>query len=160
MAELSLSDNEMNSRLIDFAESLGEAFWSRGPADLNRPMQVFKAVWELESDVNNDGFEGYFINPSAASRVPLVVEALCAIGASRTADIVRRAIEVSGWSQPWRDEATWQSHVLALQPEALEALDQEFFAYPDNLTVLLYRYACAHRAEIGFPFAPDTECAP
>ncbi len=35
--------------------------------------------------------------------------------------------------------------------ERLEELNQAFFAYPDSLTAVLYRYVSKHRNEIAVP---------
>jgi hypothetical protein len=43
------------------------------------------------------------------------------------------------------------SHAEVDAEERLEALDESFFLYPENLTTLLYLYVTQHRDEVGAP---------
>ena len=55
-------ERELERRLIKLAESREVRFW-RVPYDqLTYPERVFGLIWELESEVNNGGFEQYFSN--------------------------------------------------------------------------------------------------
>ncbi|HEX3864405.1 MAG TPA: DMP19 family protein [Stellaceae bacterium] len=146
-------DEEMNRRLIDFAESADCRFWSVDFAELSPPERVFGVIWELESEVNNGGFQQYFLNSSGAC-VPEVVGALKAIAANKAAELVERAIETVGPGIQWADHEARQEKIDVLPEatlDALDKLDQAFMAYPDNLTALLYEYVCDHRQEIGAP---------
>lgn len=51
---------------------------------------VEQLVGSLEAEVNNGGFDQFFFN-SLSDRTPEIIQALELIGASRTADIVKRA---------------------------------------------------------------------
>jgi hypothetical protein len=143
----------MNRRLIQLAESSASRFWRLDYDQLSRPEQVFRAIWDLEAEVNNGGFYQYFQNSSGAL-VPNVVDALHVIGADQMADIVQHAIDVVGRDIAWNDDNARLARLGALAPEAtaeLESCDQRFFAYPDNLTTLLYRYVDEHRSDIRAP---------
>jgi len=129
---MTISDAEMSSRLIALADRLQPRWFEVPKAALSPAGQVFRSVWELEAEVNNGGFDQYFFN-SSGEGAPFVTDALRAIGAHAAADIAARAIASSG------------------DTDALEQLDQEFFAYPDDLTALLYAYASDHRGELGAP---------
>lgn len=147
-----LSDrNEMNNRLIKLAESPTSRFWRVEYDVLSTPERVFLNIWELESEVNNGGFDQYFFN-SSGRLVPNVVAALHAIGASAMAQVVQRAIEAVGQDVQWQDDTARQVYMTELSPQAtntLSDLDQAFYRYPDDLTMLLYRYVSERRAEIG-----------
>lgn len=65
------------------------------------------------------------------------------IGATATAPLIESAIKALGKDFPWHDDEARQAR--------LGALDQKFYAYPDDLMTLLYRYVAAHREEIGAP---------
>jgi hypothetical protein len=115
------------------------------------PQKVFSAIWAVEAEVNNGGFWQYFSN-SSRETAHFVEEALQRIGAPKTADICRRAI------------AAGFPNGLPIEPEKIElaahefsqetlhafgALDQEFYAYPQNLVDLLFAFVSDHPEEFG-----------
>ena len=121
------------------------------------PQKVFSSVWAVESEVNNGGFSQYFDN-SSDETASFVAEALEAIGAPRTADICRRAITCAfpGGLPPTPEEIS--SAAADISDETLgelEALDAEFYAYPHDLTDLLFAYVHAHPEEFGALPQPD-----
>jgi hypothetical protein len=124
------------------------------------PQKVFSAIWEVESEVNNGGFSQYFLNSSAES-ASFVVKALETVGAPKTADICKRAIDPAfpaGLPQSLEairsTAAFFPDEVLA----ALEPLDQEFFSYPHDLTELVFVYVSQHPEEFGPMPKPDDAC--
>jgi hypothetical protein len=146
-----------NHILIQLSTSEQTSF---GKVDFFRqsvPQKVFSAIWEIESEVNNGGFSQYFLNSSAESAC-FVVEALEVVGAPKTADICKRAIQTAfPVGLPHSVEVIRET--AALFPEevvdALEPLDQEFFSYPHNLTELLFSYVSQHPEEFGALPKPD-----
>lgn len=140
---------DRNEVLIRLSET--GRFWQVDFEDLSRPEQVFRAIWELESEVNNGGFEQYYANSSGDTALA-VVEALEAIGAREAARIVKAAHGVFPEGRPSPDATERQSALEELGPDSLarlEELDQEFFRYPDNLTALLYDYVREHAAQVA-----------
>ena len=114
---------------------------------------MFRAIWELESEVNNGGFYQYFWNSSAWT-VPGIWQALQAIGATSTAAIVNDAIAAVGRTLPWHDDEERRERLEKLPGairDELETLTQAFFRYPNDLTTLLYQYVSGHRVEISAP---------
>jgi Domain of unknown function (DUF4375) len=89
---MTIDNREMNRRLIKLSESSTGRFWRIDYDKLSTPEQVFLLIWELESEVNNDGFHQYFHNSSGA----LVVSALKTVGAEAIADIAQRALNAVG----------------------------------------------------------------
>lgn len=111
--------------------------------------RVFRVVDEIEREVNNGGFDQYFIN-SSGDHAGQAVAALEAIGAHRTADIFRKALAVFGAIPPSPDGDTRFTQVAALRDEAApvwHALEGEFYDYPDDLLTLQLGFVRAHRAE-------------
>ena len=104
------------------------------------PQKVFSSVLAVESEVNNGGFSQYFLSATAETAA-FVADALEAIGAPRTADICRRAIE-SAFPNGLPSTPEGISSLAAELSEntlaQLDALDREFFGYPHDLTELLY----------------------
>lgn len=121
------------------------------------PQKVFSAIWEVEAEVNNGGFSQYFANGSAES-ASFIVNALETIGAPQTADVCRRAIVVAFPNGlPPTVEAvcsTAEDFPEEILSE-LEPLDEEFLAYPHNLTDLLFAYVSKHPEEFGKLPKPD-----
>lgn len=104
--------------------------------------EVQRLVTELEESVMSDGFDGYFFNSS--DNPALALRALEAVGALRTAEIVRRACaRFPGGAPP--DEKFERQEVLlnVVSPDgdAFEQEDQDFFAYPDDLQALVAVYS-------------------
>ena len=146
-----------NSILVSLSESPQTKFGKQDFAQQFFPQKVFSAIWAVESEVNNGGFSQYFYN-SSAETAPFVEQALQAVGAPRTADICKRAISVAfPDGLPATDDAIvaaaadFSDAILA----ALEPLDQEFFAYPHDLTQLLFAYVSKYPDEFGPIPEPD-----
>ena|SRR6478752_2004091 len=128
----------------DFIIALSETLVSMSDAGfsgLSPQERVFVVVWELEADLNNGGFNQYFFN-SHSDHVAAVPDALRAIGAPKTAAIVERAIETFPNGAP-PDRATRQELLEEIDAEngVFEGLDEEFLAYPHDLTGLLAAFA-------------------
>jgi len=148
---------DKNNILIDLSESDKTKFGKEDFAVQSVPQQVFSSIWAIESEVNNGGFSQYFLNQSCETAA-FVAKALDTIGAPRTADICRRAIAaafpeglpptpeaISSVAANFSDEIVQQ----------LNALDNEFFQYPHNLTDLLFGYVSKHPEEFGTLPTPD-----
>src|SRR5215472_12379335 len=78
---MTIDHREMNRRLIKLSESPTSRFWRLDYKDLSAPERVFLVIWELESEVNNGGFQQYFHNSSGAL-APHAVDALKTLGAT------------------------------------------------------------------------------
>jgi len=130
-----------NRILIDFSQSPSVKFGK------SVPRKVFSSVWVVKSEVNNGGFSQYFGN-SSAETAAFVAEALDTIGAPRTAHICRRAVACafpSGLPPAPEQISDFSDETL----DELASLDDEFTAYPHDLTELLFAYVSAHPEEFG-----------
>jgi hypothetical protein len=102
----------------------------------------------LEREVNNGGFLQFFDNSSGDTSSQTVL-ALETIGADTAAGIVRRAIEAfpGGVPSADRDKREMQLNEIGEVVEDVWLdLDQEFYAYPDNLASLMRRFVQANRS--------------
>ena len=147
-----------NEILIGLSESENTRFGKEDFAVQSPSQRVFSAIWAVESEVNNGGFSQYFSNDSAES-ASFAVEALEIIAAPKTAGICKRAIATAfPAGLPQTPEAI-RSIAADFSDEILEKLeswDQDFFAYPHNLTDLLFAYVSKHPEEFGtLPKADD-----
>jgi len=101
--------------------------------------QILVAIWGLEADVNNGGFDQYYYNGSG-DQAWFAPTALKTIGAYRMASIVERANAIFGVGGPPREPDERQSALFALtdaDEDAWENLDREFYGYPDDIGALL-----------------------
>jgi hypothetical protein len=140
---------DKNAFLIGLSETYSNALGGVPFSDQPQAQKVFSAIWELESEVNNGGFHQYFLN-SDSEVIGYAPTALHAIRASSCAGIVERAIQVIAPLPPTQED---RYGVLEAQGEAaqnqLAVLDAEFYAYPDNLTELLFEHVRRHPAVFG-----------
>jgi hypothetical protein len=131
---------DKNRHLIELSESERTGFGRVEFSVQSEPQKVFSAIWQLESLVNNDSFDGYF-RFSDSNLIQYAPVALSAIGALACADIVERAIQLVSPLPP-----TQEGRHSALDAigdhgqEQLQLLDSEFYSYPDNLTDLLFEF--------------------
>lgn len=140
-----------NEILIGLSESEKTDFGKKEFALQSVPQKVFSSIWAVESEVNNGGFSQYFLN-SSAETATFVATALDTIGAPKTADICRRAVESA-----FPDGLPASANEISLAAAAfsdellteMDALDGEFLAYPHDLTALLFEYVCRHPEEFG-----------
>jgi hypothetical protein len=136
---------DRNAALIDLVES-DEAAVGRLPYEALTPAErVFVDVWGLEAEVNNGGFGQYFVN-SDGDHAGTVVAALVAIGATKAAEIVQRAVVAAfGAAGPTLDRTARRESIRTLPEGTFENLDRAFYRYPDDLTALLYEFLISHR---------------
>lgn len=140
---------DKNAFLIGLSESertdLGKVAFDQQP----EVQQVFSAIWALESEVNNGGFQQYFFNCDS-DIIAYAPTALSAIGAKSCAEIVEQAIQLMA---PLPETQGGRYAALeALDEDAqarLSALDSEFWSYPDNLTELLFAFVSRYPGTFG-----------
>jgi len=140
---------DKNAFLIGLSVRRSIALGGVAFAEQPESQQVFSAIWELESQVNNGGFDQYFRN-SDSDVIAHAPVALRAIRASACAGIVEKAIQVIAPLPPTQEG---RYRILNVQGETgqeqLAALDAKFFVCPDNLTDLLFEHVCRHPAVFG-----------
>src|SRR5437660_149650 len=122
---------DKNTYLIRLSESehtdFGQIAFDKQP----EVQQVFSAVWELESQVNNGGFDQYFRN-SDTNIIAFAPAALKKIEAKACAEIVEASIMLISPLPDSREKRGAALDALSeTQRTTLEALDSKFFAYPD-----------------------------
>jgi hypothetical protein len=93
---------DADARLVDLSERSANRFFDTPFDELTEPERVFVAVWTLEADVNNGGFDQYYAN-SSGDYAWYAPKALRSIGADNTAGIVERANAAFGSDGPAAD---------------------------------------------------------
>ena len=108
---------------------------------LERKVQVAYCLHRLEAEVNNGGFHQFFSN-STGEYVTETIQALVAIGATKTSELLKRAVSIGFPGGYPSDASEYESAVADFDDvvDHLDALDQEFFRYPDPLTDLVNKY--------------------
>ena len=103
--------------------------------------EIQELVEAVEDEVNNGGFHQFFYN-NAGDNTEETIQALEAIGATRMADIVRRAEDMFPGVMSPKDRFSRQNVLLENFPraESFQSLDDEFLAYAENLRSLVARY--------------------
>jgi Domain of unknown function (DUF4375) len=113
--------------------AIEQALQQKTPTDISPPEHVVLVVEALEREVNNGGYNQFFLNePEYAHDI---VSALTQIGCAETARITRDATEVLGLRPDWTTEQIQAASADMPEDadERLGQLDDEFFAYPDPI---------------------------
>ena len=124
---------ELSARVAEKC-AYGNDFSALSPAE-----RVFYLAQLCEEEVNNGGFDQLFFNAGCGLRE--LPEAFRAIGAPKAADICARAMAALGQAFPEDREKE-----LA---ETLQACDEAFLRYEEDLTALNAAYVRAHREDFS-----------
>ena len=113
-----------------------------GLDSLSEAEKVVASVFALDVEVNNGGFDQFFVN-SSGDLAFFVPQALRIIGAPNSATIAEKANAIFGELGPSSDSIV-RGNVLQSfgekYDEYLEALDSKFYEYPHDLYALLTQY--------------------
>lgn len=117
---------------------------------LTEPERILFVVCGVEMEVNNGGFAQYFFN-SSGNFANETVAAFQMIGASKTAEICRRANSVFGEEVPvdWNEREEALNQLPDEVDEILENCDNDFFEYEEDIRALLYEYVLKHKSEFS-----------
>ena len=110
-------------------------------ARLKPGVRVAYCLHRLEAEVNNGGFHQFFSN-STGEYVRETIQALADIGASKTCNLLKRAVAIGFPSGYPSDASEYESAVADFDDVAddLDRLDQQFFEYAEPLTDLVNGY--------------------
>ena len=125
-------------------------FIESGASVLSPMERLLVAIWGLEADVNNGGFDQYYFNSYGdfAAETPSLLRA---IGADQAAALVEQANAAFGIAGPPRDRDKRQRVLEGIADgaaEAWDALDNQFFKYPDDIASLLRAYVERNRGAV------------
>jgi uncharacterized protein with NAD-binding domain and iron-sulfur cluster len=139
-------DNEVQM-IITLSERMTAKIQQRGYDSLTEAEKTFNAVYWLEAEINNGGFDQYFLN-NAGDYAQETVTALQRIGAQHTSQILLAAMRLFPGGAPSQDHYKRQEQLLSLGAQdqaAMQGLDQEFYAYTDPIGPLLIEYVRQHK---------------
>jgi len=98
----------------------------------------------LEREVNNGGYSQFFFNDSGTYCYE-ILDSLCEIGATRTAEIHRKALEAFGDKNPKSCEE--RQSTLDDIDNVLSECDREFYQYQDDLNELNYQFVLKNKTQ-------------
>jgi Domain of unknown function (DUF4375) len=138
-----LESNNINASIIELDNFIGDACnYGDEMSQLTEPQKLFYLNQNLEREVNNGGFNQYFLNSSGDFAHETVLS-LKTIGADITAQILQTAIDQ--FPEKYVPKNKDEREILLEKIEGLankvwEELDQQFFEYKDNLNSLNIEY--------------------
>lgn len=139
--------HEINGRTVaDFYLDLcGICDYGQRPELLNAYQRTIFVTQELENEVNNGGFYQFFDNSSGQFSEE-VVEAFLQIGATKTADICKKAVDAFGQALPtdWEERRSLLDRIGDRAESILEECDNAFFEYEEDLDALNAAYISEH----------------
>jgi hypothetical protein len=120
-----------------------------------QPQRYVLVVEDFEAEINNGGFDQYFVN-SAGNHAMTCVKALEEIGADDALDLLKQAIAVFPEGKVPADreerfallEKIWEKQESEEAPGAWEHLDNRYYEIGIDLGSLMMKYVRAHADEI------------
>lgn len=148
--EALLSSDDTNGSIIELDDFIGELCSYGDDMDkLTEPQKQFYYNQCLEREINNGGFNQYFIN-SSGDFAHQTIQSLRAVGATATADILQKAIDqfpdkIVPQDRDKRIELV--EHIEETANEVWEELEQKFFEYADDLITLNLNFIELNKAD-------------
>ena len=139
----------MDSIVTAFEEAIQAKDAEKGSESLTEAERVVLAVEVLEREVNNGGYDQYFVN-TPGEDVEIVLESLSKIACPVTAALTKRAIEALGplpvINSDTLDEA--MSKEDEDRDEKLAEIDTEFLGTGERIDLKLFDYIKKNKASI------------
>lgn len=141
---------DVNERIMALSEHVAEKCqFGIKMEKLSPPERVFFITQNVEIEVNNGGFSQFFYN-SSGDFVGEMVGAFQEIGAEKTAVICQRALDAIGQPLP-QNRAERIELIEAIETdalmEALNACDDAFYEYQEDLNALNDAYVQKNKAD-------------
>lgn len=147
--ETLLSSANINGSIIELDNFIGDLCSYGDEMDkLTEPQKQFYFNQCLEREINNGGFNQYFIN-SSGDFTHQTIQSLLAIGATTTADILQKAINQfpnKKVPQVKDERIELVEQIEETANEVWEELDGKFFEYADDLNTLNLNFVRQNKA--------------
>jgi len=138
-----------DSLVLAFEEGINQKAEREGAQSLTTEERIVLAVEALEREVNNGGYDQFFVN-SSREFAPIIVGALQRIGCKKTANITQQAIEALGISD-LRSDAI--EAVICTRDEKraakLSRCDDSYYKSTEPIAERLFAFIKANRASMG-----------
>jgi hypothetical protein len=137
-----------DSLVLAFEQAMDQKASRFGIDKLTAEERVILAVEALEREVNNGGYDQFFVN-SSREYASIIVDALRRIGCPKTAEITQKALRLVQ-NTPITNEETedGMSEENDQRAEALGKCDSLYFERPENIEESLFAFIKANRAKI------------
>lgn len=132
----------MASQYPDNFDDVLKKYDTVGYGKLNDREKSIYTIWWLEGEVNNGGFHQFFWN-SAGDNTKDTLNFLTIIGATHTANLLRQASAIAFHGDAPSDRRRRQQLLdknEAEKMEKLNALDDDFYQYHDDVTGLVNKH--------------------
>ncbi len=137
-----------DSLVLVFEQALDQKAAREGLENLSHEERAVLAVEALEREVNNGGYEQFFLN-SSREFAPIIVEALGRIGCPRAAAITQKALDALRCSALTGAEI---ERAIVEESEsrdqALFVCDNQYFARSENIEDRLLAFIKANKDKI------------
>jgi hypothetical protein len=141
--------HRIDSLVLAIESALQTKAEARGPQSLSQEERTVLAIEALEREVNNGGYEQFFLNSSNEYAAD-VVSALEAIGCPKNAAIARRAITALGLAgppTPARLEEALENGGDELS-DTLRSFNDDYYSCDEPIADRLFEFVRAHRQQI------------
>ena len=146
--DISSTTDDTNNYVVDMCTAIcDKCQYGEAMENLNEFERVFYVAQLLEMEVNNGGFSQFFYNSSGDFSGELV-HVFTEIGAMKTAEICKKALEAFGREIPMnRDEREEMLDEMESEEidEILSECDDAFYEYEDDLNALNYAYIMKYK---------------
>jgi len=142
-----------DSLVLALEEALGQKASRVGTALLTTEERIVLAVEGLEREVNNGGYEQFFLNESAefAGEIATALETIGCPSYAATAQRALAALGISGQPSPAAIEAAMEAGGASLE-ERLRECDDAFFAVDgEDIAESLLEFVRTHAENITVP---------
>lgn len=136
-----------DSIVLAFEQAMSQKAARIGEENLTTEERIILAIEALEREVNNGGYEQFFVN--TREYASLIVNALRRIGCPTTAEITQKAIEIERTVRATDDETedgTWEDSVE--QMDALNECNSLYFEGSESIEENLFAFIKANRTKI------------
>ena len=143
-------EKESEKAIMEIDEWLNEITqYGQNLSKLNLSQQIVIIIENLEREINNGGFNQFYLN-SSGNYANETVDYLKKIGANKTAEIVKRANAEWPNNQVPKDRTERQIVLERIEEKAdpiWENCDQDFYKYPDHITDLLLDFVKKNKTD-------------
>lgn len=139
-----------DSLVLAFEQALDQKAARVGPGSLTEEERIILAIEALEREVNNGGYDQFFVN-SSVEFAPIVVDALNRIGCPETAALTEKAIDVLGLEAPVTVEAIGRvmEEESKDRDEKLNECDERYLEVAGDLSEPLLEFIKGNRDQIN-----------
>jgi len=144
-----LKADTINNSIIEIDNFIGKVCdYGDHMEKLSESQKLFYINQNLEREVNNGGFNQYFVN-SSGDYAHETIGSLKAIGAIKTADILQEAIDKFPNSKVPKDRSSRVALVEKIDPETSiwDDIEKRFMDYQEDLNSLNLKFVEKHASE-------------